>query len=95
MPQSVATVQVPGTHCPRPSHTPPDPQLPFGLGMPFGTSAHVPSRPGTAQDMHVPLQAVWQQTPCAQKPLLHSSFETQGAPNPGLPQMPWAQGRRA
>ena len=87
-PQSVATVQVVGMHCPRPSQTLPAAQPPFGLGMPLATNAHVPIEPRTAQDMQVPLQAVWQQAPCAQKPLLHSSFATHGAPNPGRPQVP-------
>lgn len=37
-----------------------------------GTGAHVPAVVAPAHDMHVPAQAVRQQTPCAQTPVVHS-----------------------
>jgi hypothetical protein len=44
-----------------------------GVGaVPFATLLQVPTLPVIAHDLHVPLQALLQQTPWAQKPELHS-----------------------
>jgi hypothetical protein len=42
----------------------------------------VPTRPGAAQVLQPPVQAVEQQTPSAQKPLMHWQPPVQGAPFP-------------
>ena len=60
--------------------------------MPSGTWRQTPTVPGTAHEKQVWLQAVLQQTPCAQNPLLHSSFEVHVAPKLP-PQVPLRQGR--
>jgi hypothetical protein len=41
-------------------------QTPAGSAPPTGTAEQMPAPPGRAHDMHVPVQAVAQQTPCAQ-----------------------------
>jgi hypothetical protein len=41
-------------------------QRPAGSLPPIGTAEQVPTPPASAHDMHVPVQAVAQQTPCAQ-----------------------------
>jgi hypothetical protein len=51
----------------------------------------VPSPPGTAQDLQVPVQAVEQHRPCAQKVELHSSLFPQVAPIGFLPQLLFTQ----
>ena len=48
----------------------------------------MPPVPVSAQDMQVPVQAVWQQTPCAQMPLPQSVPAVQAAPSAFLPQLP-------
>jgi hypothetical protein len=61
------------------SHLPFVPQLicPWSAQRPAGSTALVatllqtPSEPGSAQLRHAPWQAVWQQMPCSQIPLLH------------------------
>ncbi len=73
-----------------PSQKPVVPQLaaPWSLHFPAGsapppaTGEQTPAAPeaDSAHDMHVPLQAVAQQTPCAQTPLLHSVPPEQTAP---------------
>ena len=84
------------TTCPRrrarqaplPSQKPSVPQLaaPWsrsGTGVGCRRSAtllQVPGDAGSAHDLQVPVQAVAQQTPCAQKPVEHSSVSTQAAP---------------
>jgi len=51
----------------------------------------VPALPATAHDLHVPVQAVEQQTPWAQMPELQSSAAPQLAPGGSLPQLPDVQ----
>jgi hypothetical protein len=55
---------------------------------PAGTVEQVPLVPVSAHDRHVPVQAVWQQTPCAQMPLRQSVPALQAAPSGSLPQLP-------
>ena len=55
--------------------------------MPSGTLRQVPSLPATAHDLHVPVQVVEQQRPCAQNIELHSSLPPQLAPIGFLPHM--------
>jgi hypothetical protein len=52
---------------------------------------HVPTLPGTLHDRQVPVQAVPQQTPCSQKPELHSGPPPHAAPIGFLPQLPLRQ----
>jgi hypothetical protein len=42
-------------------------QMLAGSRASFATFVHVPRAPVSAQEVHAPLQAVSQQTPCAQK----------------------------
>jgi hypothetical protein len=46
-------------------------QSPAGSTVPLATLVQVPSVPDSAQDWQAPVQALSQQTPWAQKPLLH------------------------
>jgi hypothetical protein len=55
---------------------------------PAGTLVQVPALPESAHDLHVPEQAIEQQTPCAQIPELHSTPSPQVAPSGFLPQLP-------
>jgi hypothetical protein len=63
----------------------------FGL-TPGGTIVHAPSEVGSEQVMHVPVQALSQQTPLTQKLLLHSPAQAQASPlslvRPWAPQPP-------
>jgi hypothetical protein len=52
---------------------------------------HVPTLLGTAHDRQVPVHAPPQQTPCSQKPELHSGPPPQAAPIGFLPQLPLRQ----
>jgi hypothetical protein len=69
-------------------HSPVVPQLaapwsvhwPVGSLAPAGTGEQVPALPTSAQDMHLPAQAVAQQTPCAQVALWQSPGLEQAAP---------------
>jgi hypothetical protein len=83
-----------------PSQKPVVPQLaaPLSLHFPAGSAPpaaigeQVPAAPDAdnAHDIQVPLQAVAQQTPCAQTPLLHSVPPEQTAPfvlSPHEPEM--------
>ena len=45
----------------------------------------------SAQDLHTPVQLVWQQTPCSQKPLRHSWGPKQVAPGGLSPHVPLTQ----
>jgi hypothetical protein len=54
---------------------------------PAGTGVHVPAAAASAQDMQVPLQAVWQQTFCAQMPEAHSDPVAHEAESGFLPQL--------
>jgi len=51
-----------------------------GSLAPAGTGAQVPALPVSPHDMHVDPQAVAQQIPCAQIPVLHSVPPAQTAP---------------
>ncbi len=51
-----------------------------GLFLPSGTGEHVPMALGVLQASQVELQAVLQQTPSAQKSLLHSAGPRHAAP---------------
>jgi hypothetical protein len=59
--------------------------------MPDGTFVQVPALPDSPHDLQFPVQAVEQQTPCAQKLELHSTSLPQVAPTGFLPQLPWLQ----
>jgi hypothetical protein len=74
---------------PPPLQVPSVPQVPAPVsahwvvgtgGCPAGTLLHVPSTPVSAHDLHVAVQAVAQQTPCAQMPLAQSVFAVQVVP---------------
>jgi hypothetical protein len=80
---------------PVPSHAPSVPQLeaPWSAqwasgSCPAGTVEQVPLVPVSAQDMQVAVQAVWQQTPCAQIPLRQSGPAAHAAPSGSFPQLP-------
>jgi len=60
----------------------------FRGSCPAGTDVQVPTLPVSAHDWQVPVQAVAQQNPWAQKPELHSAAEPQAAPIGFLPQLP-------
>ena len=47
----------------------------------------MPAVPASAQDLHVAVHAVWQQTPCAQIPLRQSGPAPHTAPSGSLPQL--------
>ncbi len=55
--------------------------------LPSGMFRQVPSLPGTAHDLHVPVQAAEQHRPCAQMRELHSASAPQAAPSGFLPQL--------
>lgn len=59
--------------------------IPAGSALPVATFVHVPSVPDSAHDWQAPLQALSQQTPWAQKPLLHWSADEQVVPLLALP----------
>ena len=59
----------------------------FSGSWPAGTLLQVPSEPAIAHDMQSPVQAVWQQTPCAQKLELHSVSAPHAVPTAFLPQL--------
>jgi hypothetical protein len=81
-----------------PSQKPSAPHVETALGahwfngsVPAGTAVHCPSPPGTAHDMHRPVQAVVQQMPCWQRFELQSSFVVQVTLTGRLPQLPLLQ----
>jgi len=55
---------------------------------PADTGRQAPSEPDRAHDEQRPVQALPQQTPCAQKPELQSLAAMQAAPVGFLPQLP-------
>ena len=63
----------------------------FSGSYPAGTVEQVPPVPVSEHDMQVPVQAVWQQTPCAQMPLAQSVPAMHAAPSGFLPQLPPVQ----
>lgn len=52
-----------------------------------GTFVQVPAEPGIAHDLHVPVQADEQQTPCAQMLVPQSASAVHVAPGGSLPQL--------
>jgi hypothetical protein len=66
----------------------PSEQVPVGSAPRAGTLAQRPSCPGSAHDLHDPLQAVAQQRPWAHWPLAHWPPELQEAPSGRFPQSP-------
>jgi hypothetical protein len=70
----------------RPSAVQAGPQPPLVSSSPGGTGEQVPTDPVTAQLWQVPVQALSQQTPSAQKLVTHSEPWVQGAPTAFLPQ---------
>ncbi len=63
-------------------------QVCVGSAPPLGTGVQVPAVVGKAHDRQVPVQAVRQQTDCAQKPLPHSVPSAQVAPGDLRPHEP-------
>jgi hypothetical protein len=59
----------------------------FSGSCPAGTVEQVPPVPVSAHDMQLSAHAVRQQTPCAQKPLLHSLPAVHEAPSGLRPQL--------
>jgi hypothetical protein len=55
-------------------------QIPAGSTVPLATFVQLPRVPDSAHDWQAPLQALSQQIPCAQKPLLHWLLAEQVAP---------------
>jgi hypothetical protein len=49
---------------------------------------HTPADAVSAHDLQMPVHAVWQQTPCSQKPERHSFLFVQIAPGALRPQKP-------
>jgi hypothetical protein len=65
--------------------------VPVGSAPFTPTGPHVPADVATAQDMHVPAQAVRQQAPCAQMPVAHSMPSPHAAPGGLRPHEPLLQ----
>jgi hypothetical protein len=65
----------------------------FG-GCPPVIEVQVPTVPDSAHELQVVLQALLQQTPCAQNPELHIAAAEQGDPIDSFPQVPtvWPDG---
>ena len=78
--------QAPASHLPLVPHVDASwtAHRPDGSFAPVATFEQTPSIPAT-HDLQAVLQAESQQTPCAQKPLWHSSGDEQVAPWPPLP----------
>jgi len=79
---------------PLPSQVPSVPQALTSLSAhwprgscPAGTLVQVPAEPGSAHDLHVPLQSDTQQTPCAQMFEAQSLSAVQIPPGGSLPQL--------
>lgn len=64
------------------------PRATRGSGVLAGTFVQRPRALGNAQNWHLPVQAVLQQTPSAQKPLRHSAPFEHVWPGPFFPQLP-------
>jgi hypothetical protein len=79
--------QAPASHIPFVPHVPGacTAQVPDGSGAPVATFVHWPMALGSAHDLQAPVQAVAQQTPCAQTPEMHSVSSEQKAPLPFFP----------
>ena len=96
MPHTVLTAYL--RQAPIPLHIPSSPQVATVSSAqspcrswPSGTLRQVPSLPATAQERHVPVQAMPQHLPWAQNVELHSSLLPQVAPIGFLPQLPATQ----
>jgi hypothetical protein len=94
VPQTVPETAI--RQAPAPSQKPSVPQTAVVLGAhcasgswPAATLVQTPVLPAIAHDMQVPVQAVAQQTPCAQNPELQSVAVAQLAPIGPLPQLPF------
>jgi len=59
--------------------------------VPFAMLLHTPADAVSAHDLQMPVQAVWQQTPCSQKLERHSFLFAQIAPFALRPQKPPVQ----
>jgi hypothetical protein len=68
------------SHVPCPSQVPAQIGVELGSLWPCGTGEHAPSNPVTLHAMHVPVHAVVQQIPSAQKPDEHSALLLQAKP---------------
>jgi hypothetical protein len=80
--------QVPApSQLPGPLQSVPEQEEPAQVA-PTGNGEQVPTRPVSAQETHVPLHAVLQQTPSAQNPDAQSSFAPHGPDGRGSPQAP-------
>jgi len=66
-------------------------QAPVGSAPPAATLAQMPSRPRTAQDLHVAVQGPAQHRPCAHTLLMQSPATVHRAPLGRLPQLPAVQ----
>ena len=79
--------QAPASHLPFVPHVDASctAQMPAGSFVPVATFTQLPSMAAT-HDLHAPVHAWSQQTPCAQKLLLHSSGAEHIAPRSFLPQ---------
>jgi hypothetical protein len=66
-------------------------QVPVGSAPSAGTGEQVPAVAGTAHERQVPVQAVRQHTPCAQKLVPHSVASAQVAPAGFRPHEPLLQ----
>lgn len=64
---------------------------PAGAACPAGSGVQAPALPGRAQEAQLPGQAVAQQIPCAQTPVLHWASLEQLAPMGIFPQLPFMQ----
>jgi hypothetical protein len=88
--QAATPQVVPEAHlrqAPAPSQLPSCPQdvvgsaaQPFRTSVPDTAGAHSPTVPTPLQVMHVPVQALWQQTPSTQKPLWQSPVAAHSVP---------------
>jgi hypothetical protein len=83
---------------PVPSQKPLPPQLgpPASLhwlsgSVPAGMETHVPGEPASAQELQLVVQALEQQTFCAQNPELHWAVVVQAVPFESFPQLAAAQ----
>ncbi len=85
---------------PAPSHVPVVPQVEAAVtahwlatagGSPTATLLQVPLLAASAHDLQSPVQPLEQQTPCWQKPELHSAAVAQGSPSGRLVQTPALQ----
>jgi len=60
--------------------------MPAGSLAPLGTAVQVPAEPDRLQEKQLAVQALWQQTPWAQKPEAHSAAAEHTEPGGFRPQ---------